>query len=263
MIHSNRSNGRGRNSNGSGGKEEEGDVGGKEDDNNSRGNGRRRRGGRGSSGGGRNGRNGRDQDGKREKSVWCPFVDNLYEMLVVVADEDEDMFVEVLGVLGNLTKYDLPKRTTYSDIIEKYDLIEFLSNQLIPGAQHDDVILQIIILIGVFATEREAARIMVGSPLIRKVYDVMRTKKEDNAIILQTMYSFGHILNHPDTWDMLVFETHIVKVMCECLLSKNIELRSFCDKLLAHVMELCTYSSEGAAREWSTVVYYTCGTCSS
>ena len=219
---------------GAGGKEDDRGGGGKnnEDDDRRRGGGRRDRNGRG-----RDGSSGRD---KREKSVWCPFVDKLFGMMVVVANEDDDMFVEVLGVLGNLTRFDLPERTSFSDLIDKHDLIEFLSNQLIPGSQQDDVILQIIILIGVFATEREAARIMVGSPLIRKVYQVMRTKKDDSAIVLQTMYSFGHILNHPDTWDMLIFETHVVKDMCDCLLSKNIELRSYCDKLLAHVMELCT-----------------------
>ena len=51
----------------------------------------------------------------------------------------------------NLTKFDLPKRTTFSDIIEKYDMIEFLSRQLLPGSQQDDVVLQIIILVGVEA----------------------------------------------------------------------------------------------------------------
>ena len=186
------------------------------------------------------GNRGRDKKGKKERSVWQPFVHDLYTLCKSCADEDEDMFIEVLGTLGNLTKFDLPKRTTFSDIIEKYDMIEFLSRQLLPGSQQDDVVLQIIILVGVFATEREAARVMVGSRLIRTVHDVMRSKKDDNEIVLQTMYSFGHILNHPDTWQMLIFETTVIDDMCQCLISTNMELRSFCDKLLAHVMELCT-----------------------
>ena len=100
----------------------------------------------------------------------------------------------------------------YSFLSENYFSILFFSFfsfffSFFSGTQQDDIVLQIIMLIGVFATEREAARIMVGSPLIRTVHDVMSSKKDDNEIVLQTMYTFGHLLNHPDTWEMLIFET--------------------------------------------------------
>ena len=150
------------------------------------------------------------------------------------------MFVEVLGVIGNLTRNDLPDGTTFSDLIDTYELVEFLSRHLVPGMSQDDVVLNIIIIVGTFAVEREAARIMVGSPLIRTVHDIMRSKSSDDEIVLQTMYSFGHILNHPDTWEMLVFETSIVNDLCKCTMKKSLELRGLADQLLAYIMELCT-----------------------
>ena len=54
------------------------------------------------------------------------------------------------------------------------------------------------------------------------------------------MYSFGHILNHPDTWEMLVFETTFVNDLCVCASRKNAELRCLADQLLAYVMNAAT-----------------------
>ncbi len=217
-------------SRGAGSKSSGGDAGGKEGDVSSRSSSRDRTSSR------RRGRN----HGSPDRSVWQPFVHDLFKLCLSCASEDEDMFVEVLGVIGNLTRNDLPDGTTFSDLIEKYDLVEFLSRHLVPGMSQDDVVLNIIIIVGTFAVEREAARIMVGSPLIRTVHDIMRSKSSDNEIVLQTMYSFGHILNHPDTWEMLVFETSIVNDLCKCTMKKCLELRGLADQLLAYIMELCT-----------------------
>ena len=213
------------------GSKSSGDAGGKESESSSRSSTRDRILSR------RRGRN----RGSSDRSVWQPFVHDLFKLCLSCASEDEDMFVEVLGVIGNLTRHDLPDGTTFSDLIEKYNLVDFMQNYLAPGMSQDDVVLNLIIIVGTFAAEREAARIMVGSPLIRTVHDIMRSKaSHDDEIVLQTMYSFGHILNHPDTWQMLVFETNIVNDLCKCTMKKCRELRSLADQLLAYIMELCT-----------------------
>ena len=184
-------------------------------------------------------RRGRNR-GPSDRSVWQPFVHDLFKLCLSCAAEDEDMFVEVLGVIGNLTRNDLPNGTTFSDLIEKYELVDFFQRFLVPGMSQDDVVLNIIIIVGTFAVEREAARIMVGSPLIRTVHDIMRSKASDEEILLQSFFSFGVILQHPDTWESLVFETTLVGDLCKAVFSTNKELRCVADQLLAFILELVT-----------------------
>ena len=49
----------------------------------------------------------------------------------------------------------------------------------------DDTVLCIIEVIGCFATEHEAARVLVGSPIIKSMHEVMRSKIDDDEIALQ------------------------------------------------------------------------------
>ena len=109
-----------------GGSSKEEDAGGKRNETSGSGGGGRSS-GRGSSRSSGRGKN------KERRSVWQPFVRDLFKLCKACADEDENMFVEVLGTLGNMTRFDLPERTTFSDMIERYDMIDFLSRQLLPG----------------------------------------------------------------------------------------------------------------------------------
>ena len=120
-----------------GGSSKEEDAGGKRNETSS-GSGSGRSSGRGSSRSSGRGKN------KERRSVWQPFVHDLFKLCKACADEDENMFVEVLGTLGNMTRFDLPERTTFSDMIERYDMIDFLSRQLLPGKFLDSFYFTII-----------------------------------------------------------------------------------------------------------------------
>ena len=125
---------------------------------------------------------------KRSSSLWAPYVMDLFKLCKQSATENADLLLEVLGTIGNLTVADLPDGVTFADLIVKFQMIEFLQRQLVPGMSQDDTVLCIIEVIGCFTTEHEAARVLVGSPIIKST-EVMRSKIDDDEIVLQT---FGH-----------------------------------------------------------------------
>ena len=148
------------------------------------------------------------------------------------------MLLEVLGTIANLTVADLPDGVTFADLIIKYQMIEFLQRQLVPGMSQDDTVLCIIEVIGCFTTEHEAARVLVGSPIIKSMHEVMRSKIDDDEIALQTLWAFLQIICYDDTFESLVYETHCIDTICSCLGNRrNAEVRRVADEILIIVMD--------------------------
>ena len=176
--------------------------------------------------------------GRRKRSPWRDLIDELFELCCDSATENTDLLLEVLGTMGNLTPNDLPDSLTFADLIARYNLVEFFQRQLVPGMAQDDIILQIIILVGAMVAEHEAARVLIGSPIIKTVYDVMRSKRDDDEIVLQTLYAFMPLLTHPDTYESLVYETNFVDEVCRSLSKRNNEVQVVCEQILKIVMEL-------------------------
>ena len=138
---------------------------------------------------------------KRSSSLWAPYVMDLFKLCKQSATENADLLLEVLGTIGNLTVADLPDGVTFADLIVKFQMIEFLQRQLVPGMSQDDTVLCIIEVIGAFTTEHEAARVLVGSPIIKSIHEVMRSKIDDDEIALQTLWAVLQIVCFDDTYE--------------------------------------------------------------
>ena len=96
----------------------------------------------------------------------------------------------MLGTIGNLTVADLPDGVTFADLIVKFQMIEFLQRQLVPGMSQDDTVLCIIEVIGAFTTEHEAARLRNGQPvpLLKKAdFERISAVGEGETVIATTM----------------------------------------------------------------------------
>ena len=68
----------------------------------------------------------------KRRGLWARHVDNIVS-LAKKADDRHDLLVEALGALGNLTQYDLPRATTWKDLVDDHDLCGFLARLLTPG----------------------------------------------------------------------------------------------------------------------------------
>ena len=154
---------------------------------------------------------------KRNSSDWASHVDDLFNMCKQTATENADLLVEVLGTIGNLTVADLPDGMTFADLIVKFQMIEFLQRQLVPGMSQDDTVLCIIEVVGCFTSEHEAARVLVGSPIINSIHEVMRSKMDDDEIVLQALWAFLQVVCYDDTYESLIYETNCIDTICSCL----------------------------------------------
>ena len=189
-------------------------------------------------GGGSRRRKSSKRRSKRNSSVWASHVVDLFKLCKQSATENADLLIEVLGTIGNLTVADLPDGMTFADLIVKFQMIEFLQRQLVPGMSQDDTVLCIIEVVGCFTSEHEAARVLVGSPIINSIHEVMRSKMDDDEIVLQALWAFLQIVCYDDTYESLIYETNCIDTICSCLGNRrNAEVRRVADEILTIVMD--------------------------
>lgn len=82
--------------------------------------------------------------------------------------DSNDLLVEILGILGNMTFKDI----NFLQYFHKYKLTDFLYKHLVPGYCEDDIVLEVIIVIGTFTNGDEVATLIANSPIIRALCDI-------------------------------------------------------------------------------------------
>ncbi len=99
------------------------------------------------------------------------FLDYHQQMVnIIVTYDNEDVVVECIAIIANLT---LVQIDWYSLFI-KYNLFDWLKERIKPGSDHeDDVILQIAILIGTVAQQKECALYLLNSEIIKMMIDLL------------------------------------------------------------------------------------------
>lgn len=109
----------------------------------------------------------------KQEGLWAPYVRDLFRLCRSDRVTPE-LLVEVLGTLANLTTRDLPEDLTFADLLAEYGFSQFLYKMLVPGFAEDDIVLEVIMLVGVIAAEPNSAPIIAGSNIIRML-DTMLT----------------------------------------------------------------------------------------
>lgn len=85
------------------------------------------------------------------RALWTPHIKVLIEMLLET--NSQDLMIEIVGCLANMTVYDLPATSNWSKLIKEYSLMNYLNKLLVPGLTQNDLILEIIMLIATMATD--------------------------------------------------------------------------------------------------------------
>lgn len=67
--------------------------------------------------------------------------------------ENHDLLVEALGCLSNLTALDIPSTYSWIKMLREHGLMSVISKLLVPGMAQNDVILEVILLIGSMASD--------------------------------------------------------------------------------------------------------------
>lgn len=170
------------------------------------------------------------------RGLWSPHFKQLLEL--ATDTDSHDVLVEVVGILANMTSYDVPANTNWARIMRDYSLIPLFSKLLVPGMAQSDLLLELIMLISGIAIDPAACDLIASSNLIGLLYQVWKEKAEDVEILLQLITCFHRLFLRDSTREEAMYSTRIVVDMLECLSHRNAAVRAAADVATELVLEL-------------------------
>lgn len=147
---------------------------------------------------------------------------------IITKCDEEEFTLECLGILGNLSIPDLD----YSQLIINFELIPWILKTLTPGNAKDDVVLEVVILLGTFACDETCANLLCKSNIIFALIELLKAKQEDDEIVLQIIFVFQQILRHESTRNYMIKETECPAFFVDLMHDKNAAIRKICDYCL-------------------------------
>eukprot|EP01112_Ceratiomyxa_fruticulosa_P010761 TRINITY_DN2863_c0_g1_i1.p1 TRINITY_DN2863_c0_g1~~TRINITY_DN2863_c0_g1_i1.p1 ORF type:complete len:726 (-),score=148.27 TRINITY_DN2863_c0_g1_i1:132-2309(-) len=150
--------------------------------------------------------------------------------------QSADFQVEVLGTLGNLISPTLD----WGRLVQEYNLLDFLAKFLAPRAAEDDIVLEVVILIGTIAMDKTCSPLVIQSPLINSLAELIVIKQDDDEIVLQCVYTFFRLLHLPEAREHILKQTQIGNYLLDLLYDRNPEISKMANLTLDLIMDFDT-----------------------
>ena len=93
-----------------------------------------------------------------------------------------ELLVELLGCLGALPVDEL---ADVAQLVAGYELLDFAQRHMVPGFTDDDVLLEVIVLVGGLARNQTVATQIARTRLMAALYSLITEKQEDDEFVLQ------------------------------------------------------------------------------
>jgi hypothetical protein len=162
------------------------------------------------------------------------FVHELTSM--VLKSPNIDYMSEALGVLVNIN---LPK-VSFSELLNKYPLYDFIVKNLVPGMAEDDILLQVIMLVGNLAIDAKSAPILSQPRLIRLLNEVLTDvmdKSNDGEILLHILFTLFRFLLHAPTREAICMHESFTDNILDLVGNPNLAIRQHANMCLDIIME--------------------------
>jgi hypothetical protein len=75
----------------------------------------------------------------------------------------------------------------YTALVTQYNLLDLFSAKLSLEAAEDDLVLQVIMLVGTVLQDDDCARMVADSGIVAKIVDLLKALQEDDEIVLQVL----------------------------------------------------------------------------
>ncbi|KAM9469369.1 kinesin-associated protein 3-like isoform 1-T1 [Clarias gariepinus] len=162
------------------------------------------------------------------------FLDYVGDLAAQISpEEDEEFVIECLGTLANLTIPDLD----WELLLREYNLVPYLKERLKPGSAEDDLILEVVILIGTVSMDDSCAAMLAKSGIIPALIDLLNAQQEDDEFVCQIVYVFYQMVFHQATRDVIIKDTQAPAYLIDLMHDKNAEIRKVCDNTLDIIAE--------------------------
>ncbi|KAB0345678.1 hypothetical protein FD754_022604 [Muntiacus muntjak] len=170
------------------------------------------------------------------------FIDYVGDLAAQISnDEEEEFVIECLGTLANLTIPDLD----WELVLKEYKLVPYLKDKLKPGAAEDDLVLEVVIMIGTVSMDDSCAALLAKSGIIPALIELLNAQQEDDEFVCQIIYVFYQMVFHQATRDVIIKETQAPAYLIDLMHDKNNEIRKVCDNTLDIIAE---YDEEWAKK---------------
>ncbi|KAF4518002.1 hypothetical protein B566_EDAN012754 [Ephemera danica] len=160
------------------------------------------------------------------KMLFVEFIGDLAQ--AVQAAENEEFVVECLGVMGNLCVDNMD----WERLIRQYQLIPWLRSHLVQGKAEDDLVLEVVVLLGTAASDEACALLLCKAEVLQDLIELLKAKQEDDEVVLQIVFVFYQLSKHSSSRDYLVQETEATAYLIDLMHDKNSEIRKVCDNTL-------------------------------
>lgn len=90
----------------------------------------------------------------------------------ISSERNLDFLIEVVGTLGNLNITDID----YEMLLNEFSLVSWIKNMLQPGQAEDDLILDVIVLIGAVCNDDACANMLSKSGIIEILIEMLNGK---------------------------------------------------------------------------------------
>ncbi|XP_069120818.1 kinesin-associated protein 3-like isoform X1 [Argopecten irradians] len=168
------------------------------------------------------------------KNLFIDYISDLAE--ATLNSDDDDFALEALGILGNLTIPDLD----YELILREYNLVPWIKEKLMPDSSRsaeDDIVLQVIILVGTVCNDDACAKMLAEANIIQCLIELLNAKQEDDEMVCQIVYVFYQMIFHESTREVIIKDTQAPAYLIDLMHDKNAEIRKVCDNTLDIIAE--------------------------
>ncbi|OCT83064.1 kinesin-associated protein 3 [Xenopus laevis] len=173
------------------------------------------------------------------KNLFIDYVGDLAAQ--ITNDEEEEFVIECLGTLANLTITDLD----WELVLKEYKLVPYLKDKLKPGSAEDDLVLEVVIMIGTVSMDDSCAALLAKSGIIPALIELLNAQQEDDEFVCQIVYVFYQMVFHQATRDVIIKDTQAPAYLIDLMHDKNAEIRKVCDNTLDIIAE---YDEEWAKK---------------
>ncbi|XP_032366016.1 kinesin-associated protein 3, partial [Etheostoma spectabile] len=157
------------------------------------------------------------------------FLDHVGDLAAQISeDEAEEFVIECLGTLANLTIPDLD----WALVLKEYNLVPYLKDRLKPGSAEDDLVLEVVIMIGTVSMDDSCAAMLAKSGLIPALIELLNAQQEDDEFVCQIVYVFYQMVFHQATRDVIVKDTQAPAYLIDLMHDNNAEIRKVCHNTL-------------------------------
>ncbi len=142
----------------------------------------------------------------------------------IAKETNQDFLIEVVGTLGNLNITDID----YEMLLKEYNLVTWIKTMLQPGNAEDDLVLDVIVLIGAVCNDDSCANMLSNSGIIEILIEMLNAKQEEDEIVLQIVYVFYQMIFHKSTREIIIKKTQAPAYLIDLMHDKNPEVRRTC-----------------------------------